>query len=132
MSGLIRAAGLCACLCLSSGLTQCLVLNSFGLAPGHVRGDEAKAIIRSRLTELLLLGVIADSLPLQLAGLASADIAGIDEAAYYKELDVEECAELLLNANVALFRSGTATLEIAAVMNAAACDLQPDSAIFDP
>ena len=119
-----------ACVCLS--LPQCLVLNSLDLAPGHIKGDEAKELIRSRLSELLLLGVISDSLPLQLAGLASAEVVGIDESAYYKELDVKECAEQILNASVALFRSGTASLATVGVVSVAACDLQPDSAIFDP
>ncbi|MCR9144911.1 MAG: TIGR04452 family lipoprotein [bacterium] len=121
---LVAAIGLC--------LTQCLLLNSLDLAPGHVRGDEAKDIIRGRLHELLLLGVISNSLPIQAAGFASAELVGIDESAYYKELEVEECAEQILGANVAQYRAGTVSPLSVAAISVAACDLQPDSAIFDP
>ncbi len=128
--GPFRFALLAAVMCLC--LTECLLLNSLDLAPGHVRGDEARDIIRGRLQELLLLGVVSDSLPLQAAGVASAELVGIDESAYYKELEVEECAERILGANVAAFRAGTVSLESVTVISVAVCDLQPDSAFFDP
>ena len=128
--GPLRVAVLTAAICLC--MTECLLLNRLDLAPGHVRGDEARQIIRDRLQELLLLGVISGSLPLQAAGLASAELVDIDNSAYYKELEVEECAEQILSANVAQIVAGLVSLEGAVIISVAICDLKPDSALFDP
>lgn len=105
----------------------CILLNTIGLNPGHVKGDEAKEIIRDKIQLNLIIALLAASIspvfaPAAAYEIVTPDLTGIDEGAYYKRSEVEDCGnsifitQFLVDIYVGPF----------------VCDLQPDNALIDP
>lgn len=84
-------------------LSQCILINELGLSDDHVKGREAKTIIRQKTTinALLLFSVGNSAGVIQgFAAYSQPDILGISDNTWYKRSEVEACADTLLAANL--------------------------------
>ena len=108
---------------------NCILFNTLGLNPGHVKGSEAKNIIQDRVMIHVLLDLMGASIFSSMATRAildsmAAEFTNIDDNAYYKKVDVDQCAnDIVVGGFVILAPWLMATFT---------CNLQPDDPLWDP
>lgn len=100
-----KSLSLAAILTAALVFSQCILVNELGISDTHVRGREAKIIIREKTTinALLLFAVGTSAGVIQGFGAyTQPDILGISDNSWYKRTEVEACADTLLAANLIL------------------------------
>ena len=105
--------------------SNCILLNTINLNPGHEKGNLARdRIIDAAIAaDLLSYTLLTRSPGLSVFSLIADDLAGIEPSAYYKSSDVDDCIAQIY---------GLPGIAICGGFAALICDLKKDNLVYDP